>query len=137
MYAVHNLYYDKLPSYFIVFDVWNGQVFLNRKKKEMFCQKHGFTVTPLIFEGYTDISSLVSLMPSKSSFGDEIEGFVVKKYTKKGLYVRGKVVRPEFIKNIGEHWTRRSVQCRITVRRIMATADRWRRCARVAAEAAH
>lgn len=110
MYAVHNLYYDRLPDYFIVFDVWNGKVFLNRKDKEKFCQKHGFAITPLIFKGYTDINSLVDMMPTKSSFGDEIEGFVVKKYTKKGIYVRGKVVRPEFIKGIGEHWTKSALK---------------------------
>jgi hypothetical protein len=27
-YAKHNIYYDQLPSYFLVFDIWDGQRYL-------------------------------------------------------------------------------------------------------------
>jgi len=110
-YAVHTIYYDSLPDYFIVFDVMENNRWLNRKQKEDFCNKYGFEIIPLINTGSFYIEELWNLVPDKSAFGDVSEGIVVKKYSKKKKYLRGKIVKPEFIKSMEEsdHWTKYNI----------------------------
>ena len=113
MFAVHSLFYDRLPDYFIVFEVWNGKRYLSRDERAVFCQEHGFFQVPLIAEGYFTVDELGGMIPDKSAFGDKAEGFVVKRYRKKQKErLFGKVVKPEFIKNINEsdHWTKYNIR---------------------------
>lgn len=107
-YAVHTIYYDSLPDYVIVIDVTKEGKWLNRKDKEAFCDKYGFAVVPLITQGYFNLDELWTFVPKESSFGDTSEGIVVKKFHKKRGYMRGKIVKPEFIKHMEEsdHWMR-------------------------------
>lgn len=111
MYAVHNIFYDSLPDYVIVIDVWGGKNYLNREEKERFCKKHGLVVCPLVDEGRFRISDLFSLIPKKSAFGDRIEGIVLKKHRKKDFF-KGKIVLPEFQKALsgGQHWMRKPME---------------------------
>ena len=34
LYAKHHIYYDQLPSLFLVFDVWNGKEYIKSEKGE-------------------------------------------------------------------------------------------------------
>jgi len=107
LYSVHCIYYNNLPDYVIVIDVWNGHRYLNRNEKENFCIKHNFKVVPLIVSGVFNVTDLYNNIPKKSKYGERIEGIVIKKYKKKKLSLRGKIVLPEFIKSIGNiHWTK-------------------------------
>lgn len=110
LYSVHHIYYDKLPDYVIVIDVWNGRKYLNRKEKERFCQIYDLVVVPLIGEGHFKKDRLFELIPSESAYGEQIEGIVIKKYHKKNkLYLKGKIVLPDFINALqgSKHWTRK------------------------------
>lgn len=113
MYAVHSLYYDRLPDWFLVFDVWNKRKdkWMNQRDRESFCNDHDLHMVPKIYEGHLTVQELFDIIPKKSAFGDEAEGVVVKRYNKKG-YIRGKLVRPEFIKRIeeGEHWSKYNIK---------------------------
>lgn len=111
MYAQHHIYYDQLPDYFLVFDIWNGKKFLNRGLRDEFCWEHGFSQVPFIAENYFTIDELYDIIPRKSGYGDRAEGIVIKRYRKKE-YVRGKIVWPEFIKELdeSEHWTRKGLR---------------------------
>jgi ATP-dependent RNA circularization protein (DNA/RNA ligase family) len=107
LYSVHCIYYNNLPDYVIVIDVWNGKRYLSRHEKENFCTKYGLEIVPLIASGIFRVDELHNSIPERSSYGGKIEGIVVKKYKKKKLPLRGKVVLPEFIKSINNiHWTR-------------------------------
>jgi ATP-dependent RNA circularization protein (DNA/RNA ligase family) len=113
-YAVHHIYYDSLPDYFLVFDVYKfkGGKWLNRNERNDFCKCFEFYQVPLITEGYFDKKELVDLIPKKSNFGPQAEGIVVKRYRKKE-YLRAKLVRPEFVKELnedGEHWTKKELK---------------------------
>jgi len=112
--AVHHIYYDSLPDYFLVFDVLNTRTnaWFDRRQKEEFCKVHGFYLVPLIAEGKFSKMELADLIPKKSAFGEIAEGIVIKRYRKKE-YLRAKLVRPEFVKEInedGEHWTRKQLR---------------------------
>lgn len=111
-YAVHSIYYDRLPDYFLVLDILkNKKKWLNRKERNEFCAKYEFASVPLIAEGYFNITDLYDLIPKESAYGDIAEGIVLKRYRKKG-YIRGKIVKPQFIKILEEsdHWTKYSVK---------------------------
>lgn len=107
-YAQHHVRYDILPSYILVFDIWNGKIFLNYEMKKKFCEVYNLKMVPLLFEGYVSKTDLDKYMyiPSLYSTTDQAEGIVVKRYHKKHGYTRGKLVRPEFMKEIEEedHW---------------------------------
>lgn len=111
MYSVHNIFYDSLPDYVIVIDVWNGKNYLNREQKEEFCEKHDLAICPLVDEGRFRVGDLFSLIPKKSAFGERIEGIVVKKHRKKD-FMKGKIVLREFQKAIegGQHWMRKPME---------------------------
>lgn len=113
-YAVHHLFYDSLPDYFLVFDIYKfkGGKWLNRSERDEFCQYYGFFQVPLITEGYFDKEELIDLMPKRSTYGKVAEGIVVKRYRKKE-YLRAKLVRPEFVKELDEndeHWTKKELK---------------------------
>ena len=107
-YVVHTIYYDSLPDYVIVIDVMKGNEWLNREDKEAFCDKYGFGIVPLITQGYFNLDELWTFVSKESFFGDTSEGVMVKKFHKKKGYMRGKIVKPEFIRHMEEsdHWMR-------------------------------
>jgi len=111
VYIVHHIYYNNLPDYFIVTEVWDGKKYLNRYKKETFCNNYGFYICPLIAQGHFNIDELFDWMPSESEFGDRAEGMIVKRY-RKNEHMRGKIVWPNFMKEIdnGEHWVRKPIK---------------------------
>jgi len=119
MYIVHTIYYNRLPDFFIVIDVWNGREYLKRQDKESFCKEYGFEIIPLVAQGHFDVKDLFSLVPDRSSFGDVAEGIVVKRYRGKD-YMRGKVVKKEFMKFLEEniHWTKEKMKVNSLDKRI-------------------
>ena len=111
-YAVHSIYYDRLSDYFLVFDILkDGRKWLNREERDNFCAKYEFASIPFIAEGYFNITGLYSLIPEKSAYGDTAEGIVLKRYRKRE-YIRGKIVKAQFIKTLeeSEHWTKYNIR---------------------------
>ena len=108
MYAKHNVFYDKLPDFFIAFDVFDNGKFLDYKRKIKLINDIGFSNSKLLFEGVWNKTTekLIDKLIGTSHFStDEImEGFVIKNY-KKQLF--GKYVRREFMDDLDEHWLRK------------------------------
>ena len=112
LYAVHTIYYDKLPDYFLVFDVRKGSKWLKYDERVEFCERYGFHMVPLVTRGHLTKDDIQNLVPEQSQYGDTAEGIVVKRYAKHG-YFRGKVVRPEFQKAMDmedTHWSFKPVK---------------------------
>lgn len=106
LYAVHTIYYSRLPDYVLVFDVRQNGSWMNYDERKEFCERHGFHMVPLVARGTFTKDELMNLVPKVSAYGDEAEGIVVKRYAKHG-YFKGKIVKPGFIKQLEEsdHWT--------------------------------
>ncbi len=108
MWATHHLFYDQLPDWFICFDIFDKskQIYISREERENFCDKNNIQIAPLLFYGNLTKSDLLPLIQqSKYSSTNQAEGLVIKNNRKQ---MRGKLVRPEFIKEISEdgtHWT--------------------------------
>lgn len=113
MFALHHVYYDELPSYFLAFDVWSGKKkkYLKFEEKHDYLREVGLNTVPTIDVGYFNVEDLDKLMYRKSCFASksQAEGIVVKNYKRQ---IRAKVVRPEFMKKIGDegHWMHKSIR---------------------------
>lgn len=103
MYAKHNIYYDELPSYWLVFDIWNKRKYLRADERNQVAEELGFQAVPLLYFGNERINPF-DFMYKKSRYSKDLaEGIVIKNYRKQ---TRGKLVRKEFIKQLEEedHW---------------------------------
>lgn len=109
MWATHHIYYDSLPDWFICFDVFDGDRYMNRADKEEYCSELGLVVVPLVASGnFTklEIEAMV-IGPSAYSTTELREGLQVKNYKKQ---IRAKIVNPTFVKDLNEedeHWMTR------------------------------
>jgi len=106
LYAVHNIYYDSLPDYVLIFDIWDGHKFLAYPERKALCEMFGLVSAPLVAEGSFTKNQVMKLVPAYSRYGQTCEGVVIKRYAKTA-YRKAKVVRPEFIKRLdeSEHWS--------------------------------
>ena len=79
LYAKHSIYYDQLPSYFMcfaVFDFYNKC--LSWEDTVSFAIAYGLDRVPVLYEGVWDVEKIRTLSESKSSYGHELEGYVVR-----------------------------------------------------------
>ena len=113
LYAVHNIHYDRLPDWVLVFDIWNSKKskYLGYEARSDFCEEHELQMVPLLGEGYFEVGELAEMLPEESRYGPVAEGIVLKRY-RKGECRRAKIVKPEFIKQLDEsdHWARQEVK---------------------------
>ena len=113
MRCVHSIYYDKLPDWFLVFDIYdlNKERYLTWIEVVMICEKVGLSTVPYIGCADQKLSThdLGLLVPKESKYGDTAEGIVIKNYKKQ---VRGKIVKPEFVKTVddSDDWTKLPVR---------------------------
>ncbi len=107
--AQHNIPYDRLPDYFVGFDVWNGNRFLDVMERSIFLYDIGFAEVPFIYSGSNlgveDIICItegVGGVNNKSRFSSKemMEGIIIR--NDNGLI--GKYVRREFLSSIEENW---------------------------------
>ena len=112
--ARHSVAYDRLPDWFLVFDVFDRErrQFWSTFRRDVLAHRVGLPLVPLLFEGHTTLKALKDLLAmTKSQFrAGSIEGLVVRKQSAEWLEARAKLVRPDFVQNIGDHWRRRALE---------------------------
>lgn len=114
LFCVHTVFYNQLPDYVLVFAIYDKKKnrYLEWDFVENLCAATGLQHVPLIGEDiYRSREHLFELIPDKSDYGSEpAEGIVIWNYKHQ---LRGKLVRPEFVKRMeeeDEHWTRKEVK---------------------------
>ena len=115
LYARHSINYDRLPSYFFVYDIFDGENFLQYKDiRKAFQYAKGLFV-PKPIDTCLDIEDFIDWSKKNygGQYGDEYEGFIFRDATD---YTRVfKYVKPEFTAGIEEHWFNRKVERNETV----------------------
>ena len=111
LYAKHSIFYDDLPSYFMVFNIWNEEnVCLSWDDTLDYCYLLNLVPVKVIYRGVFDINIInklhLQLDPEKD------EGFVMRlsdsfKYTDFSKYVV-KWVRANHV-NTDEHWSSQKI----------------------------
>jgi hypothetical protein len=112
MVALHGVKYDKLPSWFIPYELydWEHKKFISHKIVRKSLQEAGFVTVPLLHEGRLpnwEIFDKFCAEKSPYSTTDLREGVVVKVSDEKYLTHRFKMVRRGFIQ--GCHWNERAL----------------------------
>lgn len=112
--ARHSVAYDRLPDWLIVFDVYDQceQNFFSTARRDALTESLDLAVVRTVSRSRTTLADLtmrLSAEPSGYRAGP-IEGFVIRKETSDWLLARAKLVHPEFVQGIGEHWRRRSIE---------------------------
>ena len=112
--ARHSLAYDRLPDWFVVFDVFDKEAkrFWSISQRNALSLRLGLPVAPLIGAGRTTLTDLKRLTATQTSRfrTGPLEGIVIRRESADWLEARAKLVRPEFTQAIGEHWRRRQIE---------------------------
>lgn len=107
LYAKHSIYYDKLPSYFMVFGVSKGEYFLSLRETIDVCVKYNLKLN--VFKPYdcNMIDEDLIKYQLKSYYSNECEGFVLRNGNKFHIndfkYNVAKYVRKNHVKT-DSHW---------------------------------
>jgi hypothetical protein len=106
LWAKHSIAYDKLPSYFMVFSVWDGLTCLSWDETEVYANLLGFPTVPVLGKGMWERNTppfLPHLDMTKS------EGYVIRPRDAFRLaqfrFKVGKYVRKDHVQTHG-HWMR-------------------------------
>lgn len=110
-YAVHSIHYDKLPDWFIGFDVYDRTAdrFYSSDRRDHFFSTLNLFSVPRVGKGHYSMPQLVRILNEQpSSFGaPEVEGLYIRRESNGWLEERVKIVRAEFTQSIDVHWSRR------------------------------
>jgi hypothetical protein len=108
LYAVHSIKYGRLPSYFMVFNIWRGLTCLSWHETSEWAELLGLVTVPVIYRGEYDERLIKSLWRPEMEYGAS-EGYVVR--TTGEIHYRdwprrvGKFVRRGHVAQHG-HWER-------------------------------
>jgi hypothetical protein len=116
MMARHSVAYDRLPGYFIAFDIaevdneGNGELLSVARRNELLAET-SIPVIAAVGEGVFTLDQLLALLKNTTShYGDElIEGVYLKADDSDRNVSRGKIVRADFIQNIVTHWSKKEL----------------------------
>lgn len=112
--ARHSLGYDRLPDWWLVFDVYDRDrgCFLPIATRNEMAMNIGLAVVAEVFRGHATLASLKRLLtdiPSRYRDGP-MEGIVVRSASRDALVKRAKLVRPDFTQAIESHWRKRRIE---------------------------
>ena len=112
--ARHSLGYDRLPDWFLLFDVYDRSQgrFWSAPRRNALAAALGLVTVPRLLEGRFTLPQLKdALVGLHSQFRQgTLEGIVIRRETAQWCEARAKLVRPDFTQAIGEHWSRRRIE---------------------------
>lgn len=112
--AKHSISYLHLPDWFLAFDVYDREArrFWSTHRRATLTHKAGLRQVPSMGVGNYSLEGLSSLVRQhRTSFGDgPLEGLVVRQEDAEWLIARAKLVRPDFVQQISEHWRSRRIE---------------------------
>jgi ATP-dependent RNA circularization protein (DNA/RNA ligase family) len=111
-FAVHSVHYDTLPDWFLAFDVYDRRVdrFWSSQRRNALVDALGLARVPVIARGRFSLEKVQKLLGPSKLTQAPMEGLYVRRDQGEFLKARAKLVRPEFIQAIEEHWSSRPLQ---------------------------
>jgi hypothetical protein len=113
-FAVHSVRYDRLPDWFLGFDIYDrtAQRFWSTRRRDSIFKLADISAVPRLYSGRVSIADLKYMLDSEQSrvSSGPIEGLYLRREGPEWLEARTKLVRPEFLTAIGEHWSSRQLE---------------------------
>lgn len=103
----HSVSYAALPDWLLVFDVFDRRAsgFWSLDERDLLAESLNLATVPKLGDGSFALADLTRMLGA-STFGEApMEGLVLRQAARPGS--RAKLVRPEFIRSVHEHWRSR------------------------------
>jgi hypothetical protein len=113
--CMHSIHYTRLPDTFLAFDIYDRKYgrFMSRAYRDTVLRDTSIVSVPQLTSGvFSSVDELLALLDSPSQFREEgpVEGIVCRiddPPPEKWNKARGKIVRPDFVQGITDHWSKR------------------------------
>ena len=113
LFAKHSIYYGELPSYFLLFSIWDeNNVCLSWSDTVEYARMLGVHTVPVLYKGIWNEDKIAALWDGKSALGGTGEGYVVR-LAESFPYSRfsrslAKFVRPNHVQT-DTHWMQEKI----------------------------
>lgn len=116
-YAVHSIRYTTLPDWFLAFDVYDRghREFWSTARRDDLAHRLDLELVPRLAAGRFDLDGIVQLMGGSRLADGPAEGIYVRRDEGDRLVARAKLVRPEFVQGIEQHWSERRLETNVVV----------------------
>ncbi|HOD72260.1 MAG TPA: RNA ligase family protein [Deltaproteobacteria bacterium] len=112
--ARHSIPYDRLPDWFLAFDVYDKRtgLFFSTSRRETLFRQIGLSPVPILFKKHTTLNELTSFINTQKSAyrSGSLEGIIIRSETDEWLNARAKLVLQDFTSGIHEHWSSRALE---------------------------
>jgi ATP-dependent RNA circularization protein (DNA/RNA ligase family) len=112
--ARHSLDYDRLPDWFVVFDIYDRgrNSFWSSVRRNAVAQQLGLSSVSQVATGRFTVAQLKGMLATGSSCyrNGPMEGLVIRRETTQWCEARAKLVRADFTQALAEHWRRRALE---------------------------
>jgi ATP-dependent RNA circularization protein (DNA/RNA ligase family) len=110
-YARHSIHYTRLPDWFLSFDVYEkgGKCFLATGKRNEIVSRIPLATVPRVTRGVFSLNEVSRLIGQSSLYDGPMEGIYLRHESESCLIQRAKIVRAEFVQQIGEHWSKQTL----------------------------
>jgi ATP-dependent RNA circularization protein (DNA/RNA ligase family) len=107
-YARHSIHYDQLPDLFLAFDIFDkrSRRFISSHRRNELLDLLGLVAVPWICSGLFSLGEIPMVITQSFLYDGPMEGVYLRQEDENWLIQRAKVVRSEFVQNIGEHWSK-------------------------------
>ncbi len=111
-YAVHSVAYDRLPDWFLAFDVYDRahSCFWSVPRRDALVRQLDMALVPRVASGRFDLAGIQRLLGKSHVADTPAEGLYIRADEIDHLAARAKVVRAEFTQAIEEHWSKRPLR---------------------------
>ena len=114
MAARHGLLFDKLPDWWILFDLYDRdeERFYSTHRRNKWARKAGVATVPEVAKGRFTLEGLIELLfDTQSRFRSGVlEGLIVRRENERWLEQRAKLVHADFVQTIGAHWSSKAME---------------------------
>lgn len=106
--AVHSIRYDRLPDWFLAFDVYDRRVgeFWDSARRDALVGNVGLVSVPRLGFGRFDLVALTSKLGRSALTDGPMEGLVVRQEERGRTIARAKLVNAAFTQAIDAHWSK-------------------------------
>jgi ATP-dependent RNA circularization protein (DNA/RNA ligase family) len=111
-YAQHSVFYDRLPDWFLGFDVYDKQLglFLSSKRRDALFREMSVAQVPVLARGHFTCPEIQKLLSTSKLSDQTAEGIYLRFDQDDWLAQRAKLVRPAFIQAVEQHWSRSAIR---------------------------
>jgi len=111
-YAQHSIFYDRLPDWFLAFDIYDRKEgrFLASACRDSLLKEMRLSKVPSLGRGRFSYSDIQNFLSQSKLTNQPAEGIYLRIDQGNWLEKRAKLVRPEFIQTLDEHWSHSGIR---------------------------